>query len=68
MAKKKIVWVEDDPQIISAFRPHFDRHSWTLFSAASAEQGKILIQTEKPEKHPRLLLFSFLLFTFHFEP
>jgi len=23
MAKKKIVWIEDDEEVISAFKPHF---------------------------------------------
>jgi len=49
MANKKIVWVEDDPQIISAFRPHFDMQGWEIISASSAEQGKVLVQTEKPD-------------------
>ncbi len=49
MAKKKIVWVDDDEDIITAFQPHFEKRGWQILSASSAEQGKTLIQQEKPD-------------------
>jgi len=44
MAKKKIVWIEDDEEVISAFKPHLGIHGWEVLSASSAEKGKALAQ------------------------
>lgn len=49
MAKKKIVWVEDDDEIISAFKPLIESQGWELVSASSAEKGKTLALEEKPD-------------------
>ena len=49
MAKKKIVWVEDDQQVISAYQPLFDNKGWKILAASSAEEGKALIQAENPD-------------------
>jgi len=49
MAKKKIIWVEDDQDIISAFQPHFEKRGWQILSASSAEKGRTLLQKEKPD-------------------
>jgi len=49
MAKKKIIWVEDDDEIISAFKPRFASQGWEVLSTASAEQGKALARKEKPD-------------------
>lgn len=49
MAKKKIIWVEDDQDIISAFQPQFESRGWQILSASSAEKGKALLQEEKPD-------------------
>jgi len=49
MAKKKIVWVEDDDEIISAFRPRIESEGWELVSASSAEEGKSLALEVKPD-------------------
>jgi DNA-binding response OmpR family regulator len=49
MAKKKIVWVEDDDDIISAFRPRIESQGWELVSASSAEKGKSLALEVKPD-------------------
>jgi len=49
MAKKKIVWVEDDEEVISAFKPHFEKQGWEILSASSAEQGKALARKVKPD-------------------
>jgi len=49
MDKKTIIWIEDDQDIITAFQPHFEKRGWQILSASSAEQGKALIQQEKPD-------------------
>ncbi len=49
MAKKKIVWVEDDDEIISAFKPRIESQGWELVSASSAEEGKSLALEAKPD-------------------
>jgi len=49
MAKKKIVWVEDDDEIVSAFRPLIESQGWELVSASSAEEGKSLALEVKPD-------------------
>ncbi len=49
MAKKKIVWVEDDDEIISAFKPRIESEGWELVSASSAEEGKRLALEVKPD-------------------
>ena len=49
MAKKKIVWVEDDDEIISAFKPRIESQGWELVSASSAEEGKTLALEVKPD-------------------
>ena len=49
MAKKKIVWVEDDDEIISAFKPRIESEGWELVSASSAEEGKTLALEVKPD-------------------
>ena len=49
MAKKKIVWIEDDEEVISAFKPHFGNRGWEVLSASSAEKGKALALGVKPD-------------------
>ncbi len=49
MAKKKIVWIEDDQQIVSAFQAHFESQGWEVVWASSAEEGKGLARAEKPD-------------------
>ena len=49
MAKKKIIWIEDDEEVISAFKPHFGNHGWEVLSASSAEKGKALALEVKPD-------------------
>jgi twitching motility two-component system response regulator PilH len=49
MAKKTILWVEDDKDVISAFEPHFRSQGWEIFSASSAEEGKALAKEVKPD-------------------
>ena len=49
MAKKKIVWVEDDDEIISAFKPRIESQGWELVSASSAEEGKSLALEVNPD-------------------
>jgi len=49
MAKKTILWVEDDREVISAFKPHFEKRGWEMRSASSAEEGKALARKVKPD-------------------
>jgi len=49
MAKKKIVWIEDDEEVISAFKPHFGNQGWEVLSASSAEKDKALALEVKPD-------------------
>ena len=49
MVTKRIVWIDDDQDIISAFQPGFESRGWEILSASSAEHGKSLIRREKPD-------------------
>ena len=49
MAKKKILWVEDDEEIILAFKSLFESQGWEVHSTSSAEQGKALAKETKPD-------------------
>ena len=49
MDKKRILWIEDDEEIISAFKPRFTSQSWQVLSAFSAEKGKVLALQLKPD-------------------
>ena len=49
MAKKKIVWIEDDEDVISAFKTNFANQGWEVHSASSAEKGKTLALEVKPD-------------------
>ena len=49
MAKKTILWVEDDKEVISAFQPRFTKQGWTVVCASSAEEGKALASEVKPD-------------------
>jgi DNA-binding response OmpR family regulator len=49
MAVKKIVWVEDDKEIISAYMPRFESKEWQVFQASSAEEGKSLARKVVPD-------------------
>jgi len=49
MAKKTILWVEDDREVISAYKPHFEKRGWEIHSAFSAEEGKALARKVKPD-------------------
>jgi len=49
MTKKKIVWIEDDDEVISGFKPRFASHGWEVLSASSADEGKALARKAKPD-------------------
>jgi two-component system NtrC family sensor kinase len=49
MANKKILWVEDDKEVISAYEPRFKSQGWQVVSACSAEEGRALAQQAKPD-------------------
>lgn len=49
MAKKKILWVEDDEEIISAFKPLLESQQWEVISASSAEKSKAMAEQVNPD-------------------
>ena len=49
MVSKKILWVEDNEDIVTAFRPCFVSRGWGILLAPSAEKGKIMGKTLKPD-------------------
>ena len=49
MVSKKILWVEDDEDIITAFKPYFLSRGWEIISASSADKGKIITRTVNPD-------------------
>jgi len=49
MAKKTILWVEDDKEVISAFEPRFRAQGWEVVCAFSAEEGKAVAREIKPD-------------------
>lgn len=49
MAGKKIVWVDDDEDILAAFTPSLESQGWQVRTAPNAEEGKALVVEEKPD-------------------
>ena len=49
MGRKKILWVEDDPGIVTAFKPSLSSHSWDVVSVPSAEKGKAIAKSVRPD-------------------
>lgn len=49
MVSKKILWVEDDEDIVKAYRPIFVSRGWEIISAPSAEKGKTMAKLLKPD-------------------
>ncbi len=40
MAQKKILWVEDDEDIILSLKPVMEKEGWNIQSVSSAEEAK----------------------------
>ena len=49
MSKKKILWVEDEPDILAAVVPMLKREGWEVHTADSAEGGYFLADRIKPD-------------------
>lgn len=49
METTKILWIEDDEDIIESLRPFLEREGWQLSTAPSAQEGKALVPQLKPD-------------------
>ncbi len=49
MAQKKILWIDDDEDLTLSFRPSLEKEGWQVKIASSAEQGKSIAVTDKPD-------------------
>ena len=49
MGRKKILWVEDYHDIVTAFKPRLSNHGWDVVSAPSAEKGKAIAKSVRPD-------------------
>ena len=49
MAKKKILWVDDDEDLTLSFRPSLEKEGWQVKTASSAEEGKNIAVTDRPD-------------------
>ncbi len=49
MAKKKILWVEDDEDIVLSLQPRLEKQGWEVQTAPSAEQAKTMVSSDKPD-------------------
>jgi len=49
MAKKKILWVEDDEDIILSLKPVMEKEGWDIQSVSSAEEAKSVAVGDKPD-------------------
>ncbi len=49
MAKRKILWVDDDEDLTLFLRPSLEKEGWQVKTASSAKQGKSIAVTDKPD-------------------
>ena len=49
MAKKKILWVEDDEDFILSLKPIMEKEGWDVQSVSSAEQAKSVAVNYNPD-------------------
>jgi CheY-like chemotaxis protein len=49
MAKKKILWVEDDQDIVASLQPRLEKQGWQVLTAFSGEEAKTLAVNESPD-------------------
>jgi len=49
VATKKILWVEDDPDLVKATLPILRSEGWEVRTAESAAQGKVLVAEARPD-------------------
>ena len=49
MAKKRILWVDDDEDLTLSLRPSLEKEGWQVKTASSAEEGKRMATSDKPD-------------------
>lgn len=49
MAAKKILWVEDDRELVSALLPRLRQEGWEVATASCAGDGMAMMRSEKPD-------------------
>ena len=49
MAKKNILWVEDDEDIVLSLQPRLEKEGWKVQTALSAEQAKAMVLNDRPD-------------------
>ncbi len=49
MAKKNILWVDDDEDLVLSFQPRLEKEGWELQTALSAEQAKNMVADYTPD-------------------
>ena len=49
MAKKKILWVDDDHELTMSLKLNLENEGWHVETALSAEQGKSVAVTDRPD-------------------
>ena len=49
MAMKRILWVEDDEDLILSLQPTLEKEGWQVQPALSAEQAKTMVVNDKPD-------------------
>ncbi len=49
MAKEKILWVDDDEELTLSLQPNLEKEGWQVKTTLSAEQGKSLAVTDRPD-------------------
>ncbi len=49
MFQKKILWIDDDEDLTLSFRPPLEKEGWQVKTALSAERGKSMAATDRPD-------------------
>ena len=49
MNQKKLLWIDDDEDLTLSCRPYLEKEGWQLITASTAQQGKGVAVTEKPD-------------------
>jgi CheY-like chemotaxis protein len=49
MAKKNILWVEDDEDLVLSLQPRLEKQGWEVQTALSAAQAKTMVLNNKPD-------------------
>ncbi|MHC4068152.1 MAG: response regulator [Planctomycetota bacterium] len=49
MAAKKILWVDDDEDLVLSFQPSLEKEGWEVQTAFSAEQAKTVVSDYRPD-------------------